>query len=368
VITYCTNIHPGESWAETLGALREHVPVVKSAFAPGAPFPLGLRLSDQASREITAGGLAEFAGWLAENGCTVPTINGFPAGAFHGTRVKERVYLPDWRSRERVEYTRRLADILLALLPAGTDGSISTVPIGFGRDVNRREYPVVRSRLLAALEHLIRIREEHGREIVLALEPEPGCVLETTADVCRFFADMSFPAEAADLIGICYDCCHQAVAFEDPATSLAALAAAGIRIAKVQASSAPCFADPGRGSMAVFAEPVYLHQVVVCGSNGVLAKYDDLPEALAGHERRPGDEWRCHFHLPLDFEGGPGVGTTRSFLEALLPLLPPETLLEVETYTWEVLPPALRRGGVAASIVRELRWLEGRVHAADRRH
>jgi sugar phosphate isomerase/epimerase len=368
MITYCTNIHRGESWDEVFRNVRAHVPAVKEAVSPCEPFPIGLRLSSRASAELSPGDAAGFAAWCEEHGMLVPSINGFPYGPFHGTPVKEQVYLPDWRLEERVRYTERLAVLLDAWLPVGVAGSISTVPIGWKGHVRPEDYDVVRKNLMQALEGLARLRDRSGKEIVLALEPEPGCVLETAADVCRFFADMSFPAETAGLIGICYDCCHQAVAFEDPAASLAALAAAGIRIAKVQASSAPCFADPGHGSMAAFAEPVYLHQVVVRRDGGALAKYDDLPEALAGHKRRPGDEWRCHYHLPLDFEGGPGVGTTRWFLEALLPLLPPETLLEVETYTWEVLPPALRRGGVAASIVRELRWLEGRVHAADRRH
>jgi len=364
LITYCTNIHPGESWRENFAALRRHVPAVKAAVSPDAAFPIGLRLSRRAADDLDEGENANFRAWLRDNDCFVPTINGFPYGAFHGERIKERVYLPDWRSPERSAYTMRLADLLAGWLPDGLVGSISTVPIGFKGTVDATGVPDARRQLTRVLEHLQALRASRGREIVLALEPEPGCLLETTEEVCRFFAAMALPAELRDLIGICYDCCHQAVEFEDPAESLARLSDAGIRVAKVQVSSALSLASPTVARLARFNEPCYLHQVAVRRPDGALHRFPDLPDAIAEHGRLADAEWRCHFHVPIFSPGTDDVGTTRPFLEQALPLLPDDSLLEVETYTFDVLPPELRGASVTDSIVREIRWLKEHLDAA----
>lgn len=361
LITYCTNIHPGESWRETFAALRAHVPAIRHVVAPDRPFPLGLRLSAQAATELTPDENRCFTAWLAEQDCFIPTLNGFPFGSFHGSAVKERVYLPDWRSPERVAYTRRLAQLLAGWLPAGITGSISTVPIGFKSRVTAGDFAQVRENLLAVLEELARIRQEKGQEIVLALEPEPCCVLETSEEVIAFFERLSVPADRRDLLGICYDCCHQAVEFEDPVHSLNQLADAGVRIVKVQVSSALRLVDPVGERLTPFAESCYLHQVVIRRPDGTLIRYPDLPEALSRHRGSAGEEWRCHFHVPLFWEGGDGVATTRPFLAAALPRIPADTLREIETYTWEVLPPELRTATVTESIIREFRWLEERL-------
>lgn len=217
------------------------------------------------------------------------------------------------------------------------------------------------------LAHLRALRDTRDKEIVLALEPEPGCLLETTDEVCRFFEEMAFPAELSDLIGVCYDCCHQAVEFEEPQDSLARLADAGIRIAKVQVSSALSLMSPAVAQLAQFDEPCYLHQVSVRRRDGALYRFRDLPDAIAEHSRLADAEWRCHFHVPIFSPGAADFGTTRRFLEQALPLLPGEPLLEVETYTFDVLPPELRRESVTDSIIRELQWLEAQVDAAYRR-
>ena len=361
MITYCTNIHPGESWAETFAALQAQVPAIRVAVAPDRPFPLGLRLSARAAEELTADENHRITAWLAEHDCFIPTLNGFPYGAFHGSTIKERVYLPDWRSPERVAYTRRLAQLLAGWLPAGITGSISTVPVGFKTRVNAEDFAQIRENLLVVLEELERIRQEKGREIVLALEPEPCCVLETTEELIAFFERLSVPADRRDLLGICYDCCHQAVEFEDPLRSLALLAEAGIRIAKVQVSSALRLVDPMRERLAPFAESCYLHQVVIRRPDGTLIRYPDLPEALSRHRGGAGEEWRCHFHVPIFLETAGEVGTTRAFLEQILSKVPADILREIETYTWEVLPPQLRTATVTESLIREFRWLEERM-------
>ncbi len=367
LITYCTNIHPAETWAETFAALAGHIPAVKAAVSPDTPFPIGLRLSNRAARELSGTGAGQLSAWLGDHGCFVPTINGFPYGSFHGNRVKEQVYLPDWRSPKRAAYTTCLADLLANLLPEGITGSISTVPIGFKGVVLTEDFLLVREQLHAVLLHLSRIMQERGKRIVLALEPEPACILETTDELCRLFGEMAFPPDLQLHLGICLDCCHQAVQFEEPATCLSRLQEAGIPIAKVQASSAIRLVDPDDAMLRSYDEPCYLHQVVIRRRDGTLLRYPDLPNALAGHRRISGDEWRCHFHVPIFLAGTGTPGTTRRFLEELLPPLPKGILLEVETYTWDVLPPELRSGTVTDSIIREITWLKEQTDAAHRR-
>ena len=367
LITYCTNIHPGESWRETFTALAAHIPKIKDAVSPDHPFPIGLRLSAQAARELAAGPAASFAGWLREHDCFVPTINGFPFGTFHGSRVKEKVYLPDWRSRERSGYTKGLASLLAGWLPENGTGSISSVPIGFKAHLAGDDHLLARENLLDVLQHLERLWQEKGRDIVLALEPEPACVLESVADLALFLDRMDFPQPLRNRIGICLDCCHQALQFEEPAAALSVLAEAGIRVGKVQVSSALRQRHDRREALYRFQEPCYLHQVVVRRHDGALTRYHDLPDALQRHRGESEDEWRCHFHVPVFLERIGDFGTTRFFVEKLLPLLDPRILLEIETYTWDVLPPELQKGEVTDSIIREIRWLQEKTDETDRR-
>lgn len=363
LITYCTNIHPGEIWDATFAALNEHLPVIKATVSPMRPFPVGLRLSNRAAVDLTPDKMSAFADWLAEQGCFVPTINGFPFGSFHGSRVKETVYLPDWRSPERVAYTIRLADLLATLLPAGVAGSISTVPLAFKKGVDQSDLPTIRKQLKSVLTHLSRIADRQGKDIVLALEPEPGCLLETTDEVCRFFDSIALSPRLRRHLAICYDCCHQAVAFEEPSESLRRLAQAEVPLAKVQVSSALRLNGADSPLLKRFDDPCYLHQVVVRGEGGRMSRYADIGEALAGHAARREDEWRCHFHLPIHLPGSGALGTTQGFLADFLPLIGRDLLLEVETYTWGVLPDDLRDGSVTDSISREISWLEAQLHA-----
>ncbi|GAM10009.1 hypothetical protein OR1_02294 [Geobacter sp. OR-1] len=364
MITYCTNIHPGETWDAVFGALQQHIPAVKSAVSPNAPFPIGLRLPNLAAVQLTAAENNRFQRWLEEQDCFVPTLNGFPYGSFHNYRIKENVYLPDWRSPERSAYTIRLADLLSTWLPKAITGSISTVPLGFKGAARKDDLPTILKQLEAVLSHLARIYEQSGEKILLALEPEPGCLLETTAEVCRFFNDFELPERLRRHLGLCYDCCHQAVEMEDPVASLAELRGAGIEIAKVQISSAIRIKDPAATLLQPFAEPCYLHQVVIRRQDGSITRYADLPSALTGHDRQSGDEWRCHFHVPIFQERFGDLGTTRSFIQLLLPVVPTGVLLEVETYTWDVLPKALRCESVTDSIIREISWLKEQLNAA----
>lgn len=387
-LTYCSNIHPGETWAETHHNLREEATKVKALVCPGAPFGLGLRLSALAVDELLQSrDLKELRAELLELGLYVFTLNGFPYGTFHGEPVKEAVYRPDWREPARLAYTERLIETLAGLLPAGLGGSISTVPVGFRSEIRTRA-DVERSiaNLLSAAASLWRTRERTGCEIALALEPEPACYLETTAEAVAFFERELFSASACAAfarltglsaphaeqalrvhLGVCLDTCHAAVEFEDASDSVRALSAAGVRLAKVQATTGlhvePLDAVRSE-ALRAFADPIYLHQVVAkrTDPNGSvhLQRFVDLDEALAAREASPADSWRVHYHVPVfERELGPFTNT-QPFLAAALRAVLAEGAceqFEVETYTWSVLPERYRTRALSEMIADELRWV-----------
>jgi sugar phosphate isomerase/epimerase len=366
---------------------------VKAAVAPDRPFGVGLRLSAVAAEALAVPAeLASLRAFLADRGLYVFTINGFPYGPFHGRPVKARVYEPDWRDPARLAYHDRLATLLAALLPPGQDGSVSTLPGGFytrGTTVDERE--AMAAQLLHHVATLVAIEATTGKTIRLALEPEPWCVMEGVGDTIDFFASRLLSTAAAARLatltgrsagesatalrrhlGVCFDACHMAVAFEEPAAALAAFRAAGIAIPKVQVS-AGMVATLGdaedaatRAALAGFADDVYLHQVVAHGAGGDRRRFLDLPDAL----RTPADdvprEWRIHFHVPLFRAALGALRSTQSWVTALLAVLRAEAYaghLEVETYTWDVLPAAYRGEPVARAVAREIAWVRERLEA-----
>lgn len=369
ILTYCGNIHPGESWNDVLHNLQDHTLAVKRSFSPERSFPLGLRISAQAANQLNTSEIQRFRDWCQQQGCHVLTLNGFPFGAFHGTTVKAAVYDPDWRDERRVAYTLRLADILAQWVPSGCSTSISTVPIAFRPGFDETHWQIVRTHLLQVAGHLARIHDTGGPLIRLALEPEPYCVLEQTSEVVEFFDRMQFPAELAEYVGLCFDCCHQAVQFEDPKQCLLQLSNAGVRIAKVQVSSALAARGAEIVALLKFDEPTYLHQVVLRASDGGLKRFADLPLFAqwlnAGNQI---EECRVHFHVPVFLSHLGEVGTTRSFLEHCLPLLPADVPLEVETYSFGVLPAALRSQSLSELLLRELQWTTDIWYASHRSH
>lgn len=384
-LTYCTNIHAGEPLDEVMAGLAKHLPAIKSAVAPERPLGVGLRLGHQAAEGLRdPAALAALKRFLAEGGYYVFTLNGFPYGAFHGRAVKEDAYKPDWSEPARLAYTDHLAELLSALLPAGQEGSVSTVPCTFKPWAEGR-MDAITENLIRHVAHLVAVARKTGQTIALALEPEPCCQLETIDETVAFFKARLFDrqgvarlaalsglagaeAEAAMRrhIGVCYDVCHAAVEFEDPRASIAQLRANGIRIAKLQLSSALKVASLDARSaqhLAAFAEPVYLHQVVQ-NSNGRLRRFVDLPQALAEAGRAAGAEWRVHFHVPVFLERMTHFGTTQAFLAEILRLHredPISAHLEVETYTWDVLPESYRNVDLSAAIARELAWVKGQL-------
>src|SRR5580658_232759 len=306
-LTYCTNIHPGNGWNEVFAQIRTYAPAVKRRLSTGAPFALGLRLSDAESRELVVeSALGEFAAFLEENGLYVAIINGFPFGGFHRRKVKEDVFAPDWQTEERLAYTLRLITILKRLLPSGQDGGVSTIPLSYKRW--GADPAVVTRNLLRAVDEMQRIHAESGALIHLDIEPEPDGMVENTAEVVRYFEDWLFPAggEAARRhVRLCFDTCHMAVEYEDFEQSINRFADAGIQIGRVQISSALRIglADGDRGQferdLEPFAESTYLHQVIERREDGPARQYPDLPAALSHIHEPAAAEWRIHFHVPI---------------------------------------------------------------------
>jgi sugar phosphate isomerase/epimerase len=357
-LSYCTNVHPGRSLAEVVSGLDCYTRPVAEQF--GRPLAAGLWLAAPVIAQLKSDpqGPSSLAGDLADRGLACYTLNAFPYGDFHGERVKEQVYLPDWSDPRRLDYTLDCADVLSALLPEGTDGSISTVPLGFKHLEQQDDFrPQAISALLSWASAAARRFDETGCRIRLAIEPEPLCLLETTDETLEFFGELFDEAErrglrdvAAEYLGVCYDVCHQSVEFEDVAESIRGLDRTGIRLNKIHITCAITLKDPannleGRQRLAGFVEPRYLHQVTARISEGEVLRHIDLDRELA--ESPPerwleADSWRVHFHVPVDAESLGPLGTTRDDLRRALACvavdLDYEPHLEVETYTWEVLP------------------------------
>jgi hypothetical protein len=371
-LAYCTNIHRGETWAETLAALQTHALAVRDAVGAGKPFAIGLRLSARAANELSTGAaLLDFQRWLEKNSCYVFTINGFPFGNFHGARVKENVYRPDWTAPARLAYTNRLFDLLAQLVPAGVAGSVSTLPGSFKEFISTPEQEnEIRKNIFRCVEHVARLSEKFKRPLHLGLEPEPLGLFENSAETISFFeqlrAEHKNDPRLGEFLGVNYDCCHFAVEFEEPQNALAALQTAGIKISKLHLSSAlktqPTPA--ARAALKKFADEIYLHQVIARDGTGNLKFYRDLPDALnlqpATCNLQPAEEWRIHFHVPLHAPAAPPFANTNDHLLGVLdwlaanPKLCPH--LEMETYTWEVLPPELKTQSVVAQLAAEYGW------------
>jgi len=380
-LAYCTNIHRGETWAETFDALKRNTVAVRQQVCPQQPFAIGLRLSNCAARELNdRAALLEFKRWLAQNQCYIFTINGFPYGQFHGARIKEQVYLPDWTTRERLDYTNLLFDLLSQLLPAGVEGSVSTVPCGFKELITTaEELKIIRDHLWRCIEHIARVSAQTGRKLHLGLEPEPLCVLETSGEAAHFFdrlrAEHRNDPRLAEHLGITYDTCHLAVEFEEPQHAIAALRQHGVKISKFHLSSALKVRPTAeaRAALAAFAEDIYLHQVVVRQADGSRVIYRDLGDALecepaldaaSADSPTPG-EWRIHFHIPLHSPPTALFENTSDHLLGVLDLLQANpglcSHLEMETYTWEVLPPEMKSDDVVNQLVAEYQWALARL-------
>ncbi|MGW5902634.1 metabolite traffic protein EboE [Streptomyces althioticus] len=351
-LAYCTNVHPAETLDGVLAQLRDHCEPVRRRLGRDR-LGIGLWLAKDAARALVTdpAALRDLRCELERRGLEVVTLNGFPYEGFGSDEVKYRVYKPDWADPERLEHTAALARVLAGLLPDDvTEGSISTLPLAWRTAYDDGRAETARTALRTLAERLDALEDLTGRSVRVALEPEPGCVVETTRD-----AIAPLTAVGHDRIGICVDTCHLATSFEDPDTALDDLAQAGVPVIKSQLSAALHAEQPHRPevreALAAFAEPRFLHQTRTATAAG-LHGTDDLDEALTGDALPDTGPWRSHFHVPLHAAPAAPLTSTLPVLTSVLTRLvggphPLTRHLEVETYTWQALPPELRPRGRA---------------------
>lgn len=372
-LSYCSNIHTGEIWAEHFEQLKQHVPAVKAQVSPDQSMGLGLRFANQASIDLQdPAELHALQTWLSEQNLYVFTLNGFPYGGFHNTIVKDQVHAPDWTTTRRRDYTIRLAHILASLLTEN-EGGISTSPLSyrywFNSEKEREDARQTSTKhLLEVVDVLAEIEEKTGKIIHIDIEPEPDGLLSNHTDFVRWYEEVLLPAGDPVLIRrhvqLCFDISHYGVSFDAPETSILELKAKNIPVGKIQISSA-LRVDLREQEMEKMAElqkyqePVYLHQVKALRKDGSFEEFKDLDEAFAAYLPNTYDEWRVHFHVPLFLETYGLLGSTQKEIRETIEIQkasPFTNQLEIETYTWGVLPPAFQVP-MAESISREIKTI-----------
>ncbi len=388
-LTYSTLVHPADTWEQLWDSVNRYLPAVKKRFSPDAPFGVCLRLSPNSASTLagTPAELTKLKTFLAENDMYVFTANAFPYGAFKGERVKEQVYEPDWRTDERASYTMRVADVLAALAPPDIQPSIQSPPLGYKPRVTGPDVVESYTRQLhIVVAYLANLEAKTGRTVTLALEPEPSCYLELTTELIDYFTNHLYSKASVKALakqtgwseskcdavlhkhlGAVYDICHQAVEYENIAESLDSLRKAGVPVLKLQPASALRIPKVTREiveALRAFDDPIYLHQTLQL-HEGRLTHFLDLPAALAAWEKNPIPcEWRIHFHVPVFLDEVNLFKTTRPAIEEALKVHKANPLsahVEIETYTWDVLPQKFKTGDIVDYLVRELEWVRGRL-------
>jgi sugar phosphate isomerase/epimerase len=370
-LAYCTNAHRGNTWAETFAKLQQHTLAVRERVCPGQPFGVGLRMSGRAARELNdSATLVAFRRWLDQHGCYVVGIHGFPCGHLRDRLAAAQVFVPDWTSPERLAYTNLLFELLAQLLPAGVEGIVSTLPGAVkGVAYAPEELKLLRDHLWRCIEHLEHLCERSGRMMRLGLEPGPYCLLETSGEVIQFFDELGREhmndSRLREFLTVIYDACHFAVECEEPANAIACFQQHGIRIRKFQLSSAMrvCPAPETCARLGTFKEEDYLHQVVALRGDGRRVIHRSLAQALAQAacpEMQAVSECRIHLHLPLHCPDGEWFVNTNDHVTGVLDLLAANPQLcphlEIETQTWEALPPELQQRSLADQIAAEYGW------------
>lgn len=392
-LSYCSNIHAGESWDATFRNLKIYIPEVKNRLGYKGKFGIGLRLSQEASVALERPDrLQEFRDWLKQTNSYVFTLNCFPYGGFHRTKVKEQVHAPDWTTEARLAYTLRCFRILAQLLPEGVEGGISTSPLSyrhwFVSDLEKNEaFERATTHLIAVVVELVRLQQETGKFLHLDIEPEPDGLLENSDELIHYFKEWLLSVGKASLakqlgttqkeagklikdhLQVCYDVCHFAIGYEKPKEAFKKLKQAGIGIGKIQLSAALKLLIPespferfsiGK-RLGEFADTTYLHQVVGRTKEGGLKSYPDLPQALAKLGDTQDLEWRVHFHVPIFLANYGTFQATQEDIVEVLKLVNANSSitkhLEVETYTWEVLPEDTHLT-LGDAISRELAWVK----------
>jgi hypothetical protein len=393
-LTYSTLVHPGDTWGQMFESLQHYLPKVKQRVCPRELFGVCIRLSARAAQELVDVPRERelLKKFLGDGGMYLYTANAFPYGDFKSGPVKEQVYEPDWRTAERTQYTKNVATILADVAPKGSSPSIQSVPLGFKPNVRGpQDVATFTDHVLQVTAHLIELEASTGRAVTLALEPEPMCFLETTDEVVRYFTDYLYTgASAQELaragripiseaivalrrhVGVVFDICHQAIEFEDIQASLQKLVDASVPIFKLQEAAAvhiPNVDQKAIDALARFAETVYLTQTVQ-RKGGRIERFLNLEDAFADwNERSAGEEtgareWRVHFHVPVFLDDLGAFRTTRFAIEEALAFhkkTPLSRQLEIETYTWDMLPAHLKTGDITEYICREIEWVRGQL-------
>lgn len=390
-LTYCTNIHAGENWPDHFAAIKKYFPSIKEKLSPDNLMGIGLRLSNEASIQLSKKeNLSDFKKWLAGQNAYVFTMNGFPYGGFHHRAVKDQVHTPDWTTDERADYTIRLFHILTALVPSGMDGGISTSPLSYRHWFKTAEQLLnargkATKNMILVIEKLVEIHRSTGKLLHLDIEPEPDGLLETGSEFIEWFENDLLPVaipiiktkfdvshqHAQELIKehlrLCYDVCHFAIGYESHKQVIEDVMKRGMKIGKIQISAALKAAmnlsdeniNSIKRNFEKFNECTYLHQVIAKTTDGKLLRYPDLSDALKDKDHRF-KEWRAHFHVPIFSAEFDLLSSTQDEIAEVLSLQKMSAFtqhLEVETYTWEVLPPALKLP-LQDSIIRELQWVK----------
>jgi hypothetical protein len=388
-LTYSTLVHSGDTWEEMSKSLTTFVPAVKQRVSPDQAFGVSLRLSGSSADTLVAdaGERARLRDFLQQQDLYVYTVNAFPHGPFKGRVVMEDVYEPDWATKERVLYTCNVADILADITPPEISPTIQTAPLAYRPKVTTDDDVAVLTRnLLHVVGHLAELEKRTGRRVKLALEPEPFCFLETTAETIEYFNTHVYSSVATEYLvgtlglaasevhslvrrylGVVFDICHQSVEFEDIAASLADLRAAGVPVFKLQAASAlwvPDVTPEIVAELVPFTDTIYLSQTTERRQNGELIRHLTLADAIEAWRASPAlpREWRTHIHVPVFLDQIGGFRTTRDGISAALAAhvqSPISDHLEIETYTWDVLPPALKTGDITEYVAREIEWVRG---------
>ncbi|MEV4602952.1 metabolite traffic protein EboE [Amycolatopsis sp. NPDC049253] len=391
-LSYSTLVHPGDTWDEMNASLETYVPEVKRRVSPDAPFGVSLRLSGASADRLAGDGPERdrLKKYLSDNDLYVYTVNAFPHGPFKGRSVMENVYEPDWSTEERVAYTTRVADVLADIAADGVEPTIQTVPLAYRPKVTGEAYVELFTRnVLRVVAHLVALERRTGRRVKLAIEPEPFCYLETIEETVRYFTSRLYSRAAAETlsgladlplaeafgalrrhVGIVFDIGHQAVEFDDIPASLDLLAGAGVPVFKLQQAAAlwvPEVTDEVVRELERFTRTIYLSQTSEL-REGTVTRHLNLSDAIAAWRRDPGGarEWRTHFHVPVFLDDLGPFRTTRFALEQALDrhrAQPQSSHLEIETYTWDVLPEHLKTGDITDYVVRELEFVRDRLTA-----
>ncbi len=390
-LAYSTLVHPGDTWEEMKSSLHTYGPAVKQAISPDTPFAVSLRLSAQAAALLAgdAEECNELREFLDEQSLYLLTVNAFPYGPFKGGLVKERVYEPDWTTEERVRYTLDVAEVLAGLVPVEVQPSIQTAPLAFRPNVSGPAYIEAFTRnVLRVVAGLVDIERRTGRTVKLALEPEPWCFLATTPETVAYFEEYLYSAAGAATLaqltemalaqahgalrrhlGVVFDICHQAVEFEDIPASIQMYATSGIPIFKLQEAAAlwiPEVTADLVSELEQYVDTIYLTQTTQ-RRDGELHHFLNIEDAVAAWRADPKPcEWRTHFHVPVFLDDLGPFRTTRFAIEEALRVhaaAPVSDHLEIETYTWDVLPPHLKDADITTYVTRELEWVEATLAA-----